>query len=55
MGTKYSILQVFYKAFYEYSIRHSTGYSIVKYIYIYRGGILEGILSGILICYCVFN
>ena len=35
MGTKYIILQVFYKAFYEYSIRHSTGYSIVssvKYI-----------------------
>ena len=35
MRTKYSILEVFYKAFYEYSIRHSTGYSIVysvKYI-----------------------
>ena len=35
MVTKYSILQVFYKAFYEYSIRHTTGYSIVysvKYI-----------------------
>ena len=39
MGTKYIILQVFYKAFYEYSIRHSTGYSIVssvKYIYRWR-------------------
>ena len=36
MGTKYSILQVFYKAFYEYSIRHSTGYSIgysIRYSY----------------------
>ena len=36
MGTKYSILQVFYKAFYEYSIRHSTGYSIVYSVNIYR-------------------
>ena len=34
-SVKYSILQVFYKAFYEYSIGHSTEYSIgysIKYI-----------------------
>ena len=36
MGTKYSILQVFYKAFYEYSIRHSTGYSIVYSVRYFR-------------------
>ena len=36
-GVKYSILQVLYKAFYEYSIGHSTEYSMgysIKYIYI---------------------
>ena len=54
-GVKYSILQVLYKAFYEYSIGHSTEYSIGYSCFVYIGGILHGIFSGILVFTFAFN